>query len=960
MKDEEQAELTEIRDLRQRLAALESERDYYRQEAGRLGHKSPTGPQDFINIIQRLKDTEKGLLTSKNELEQLVAERTAELVRANKELCENEEKCRALFENASVGIFVHDSETGQILLANRRALERNAVTSLEELREKDIWLPAPYSREDALCWIRRAATEGPQQFEWKDIDVRGNIFWCDVSLTTIVLDGIPRIAAFAQDITARKRAEMAVRESEQKYRAVIENIGIGIAIISPEMKILSLNRKMQEWFPDICLDLREYVCYTAFNAPPRDHICDYCPVALTFRDGMVREAVTETPAGDSIINYRIVSSPLRDEAGRVIAVIEMVENITERIRAENAVRMSEKTYRSIIDSFREAVYVLDDNGNFIDVNKGAERMYGYTRDELIGRSPVQVSAPGKNDMLWVVQQCRLAFDGEPREIEFWGQAKDGHIFPKEVHLYPGEYFGRKALVAIAQDITERRQMEDTLRASEEMYRLLTQLSPSSISVADSSGALRMLNARATELFGHENESEVLGRNIFDWVCNDDRERAMHAFQETLTSGSIMSLELRLRRKNGMEFPAEVNASLLHGTQGAPNLVLIVTTDLTHRKQIEEEYLKTQKLEAVGILAGGIAHDFNNLLQGIFGYISIAKLKLDNKEKARALLEQAEKALDMSVNLTSQLLTFAKGGRPSKKKMTLKPVIENASRFALSGSRTDCRLAMPSDLWLVDADEGQIGQVIQNIVMNAGESMPQGGTVEIEVRNLQLAQGDNSALPGGGRFVVISISDRGIGIPEHFISKIFDPYFTTKQKGSGLGLATSYSIVKNHGGIIDVASESQKGTVFSIYLPAADPEEVKVQVPAQEAVCRRRVLVMDDEEMVRNVAGELINMLGHETDCAVDGEEAIEKYRHAKLQGRPYDVVIFDLTVKGGMGGEEAVGKLLKLDPEAVVVVSSGYADNPVMADYRSYGFIASLNKPYKIDALRGCLNRLLK
>jgi CheY-like chemotaxis protein len=324
-----------------------------------------------------------------------------------------------------------------------------------------------------------------------------------------------------------------------------------------------------------------------------------------------------------------------------------------------------------------------------------------------------------------------------------------------------------------------------------------------------------------------------------------------------------------------------------------------------------------------------------------------------------MLERAEKALNMSVNLTSQLLTFSKGGKPVKMRISLIPLIENAARFALSGSNSDYRLTLDEGLWHVEADEGQIAQVVQNIVLNAGEAMPDGGTVEISARNVAIPKGSKPILPDGGKYVQTVIKDSGMGINEQYLSRIFDPYFTTKQKGSGLGLATSYSIVRNHGGLIEVTSEAGKGSSFSIYLPASEAVEEGSQIPLPFGGRKGKILLMDDESMVRTVAMEMIEALGHEGEGAADGEDAIEKFREAIQSGRPFDIVILDLTVKGGMGGEQAIRKLQEIDPHVKAIVSSGYADNPVVSDYLSYGFAAFLNKPYRIDALRDSLNALL-
>jgi CheY-like chemotaxis protein len=339
---------------------------------------------------------------------------------------------------------------------------------------------------------------------------------------------------------------------------------------------------------------------------------------------------------------------------------------------------------------------------------------------------------------------------------------------------------------------------------------------------------------------------------------------------------------------------------------------------------------------------------------------MAKLTHDQKEKSLAMLEQAEKALHRSVNLTSQLLTFAKGGKPVKKVFALRPLIESSVAFALSGSRNTCEIVIDDGLRAIEADEGQIGQVIQNIVLNADQAMPLGGRITITARNIPASA--TACLPGAatGDAVEITIQDQGTGIPEEHLSRIFDPYFTTKEKGSGLGLATTYSIIKNHGGMITVASELRKGTTFTICLPASGASVEREEASARLAAGNRgRILVMDDEHVVREVIGELLRSLGHEVVLADRGEAAVMQYKTAMAEGRPFDIVILDLTVRGGMGGAEAVKKLRELDPNVKAVMSSGYSDDAVTADYRRQGFTAFLKKPYKVEELQSTLNALL-
>jgi CheY-like chemotaxis protein len=315
-----------------------------------------------------------------------------------------------------------------------------------------------------------------------------------------------------------------------------------------------------------------------------------------------------------------------------------------------------------------------------------------------------------------------------------------------------------------------------------------------------------------------------------------------------------------------------------------------------------------------------------------------------------------------VNLTSQLLTFSKGGKPVRKVIDLRPVIENAVKFALSGSRVSYDLFLNDELSMVEADEGQIGQVVQNIVLNAEQSMPLGGRIEIAARNVPPARAAVHSLSAPDGLVEIVVRDQGMGIPPEHLPRIFDPYFTTKEKGSGLGLATSYSIVKNHEGTIEVASELGKGSTFTVYLPAsrsvAQPDVWPVA--AGRAGGRRgRILVMDDEALVRVVAAELLRELGQVAEFAEDGDAAIEKYKQAKEEGRPFDVVILDLTIRGGKGGAETVQELLAIDPGVKAVVSSGYSDDEIIATYRQHGFSSFLKKPYDMQALARMLDDVM-
>jgi signal transduction histidine kinase len=382
-----------------------------------------------------------------------------------------------------------------------------------------------------------------------------------------------------------------------------------------------------------------------------------------------------------------------------------------------------------------------------------------------------------------------------------------------------------------------------------------------------------------------------------------------------------------------------------------------------RRQLEEELLRAKKLESIGTLAGGIAHDFNNLLAAILGNISFAKLLATSDEKVHKLLDEGEKAAVRAGDLVNQLITFSRGGAPIKAAVRLGDLLRSTARFSLMGSPARCEFDVPDDLHSVEVDEGQIRQVIHSVVQNAREAMPDGGVITITARNVTLT-GDEGLPIGGGKFVKISVNDHGAGIEEENLSKIFDPYYTTKEKGSrkgmGLGLAICHSIMKAHDGLITAESAADAGTTVYLYFPVHAP---KGQAAPKEVAALMtgtgRILVMDDEDAVRDIAGSMLEHLGYEATLARDGGEAISIHHEARAAGRPFDVVILDLTIPGGMGGKEAVKILLESDPNVRAIVSSGYSDDPIMSSFREHGFVAVIAKPYRLNELSDVVARTL-
>jgi signal transduction histidine kinase/CheY-like chemotaxis protein len=378
-----------------------------------------------------------------------------------------------------------------------------------------------------------------------------------------------------------------------------------------------------------------------------------------------------------------------------------------------------------------------------------------------------------------------------------------------------------------------------------------------------------------------------------------------------------------------------------------------------RRQLEEDLLRSRKLESLGVLAGGIAHDFNNLLTAILGNITLSLADTEPDEEAHRRLVEAEKASVRAQDLTQQLLTFSRGGAPVRETASIGDLVADSAGFALRGSNVRLDYVLNADLWPAEVDPGQISQVVNNLIINAGQAMPDGGTVTIRTANAVVGDDGPAPLPAGD-YVTISVSDQGSGIPPETIERIFDPYFTTKQKGSGLGLATVYSIVKRHGGHIGVETSPGRGATFVVWLPAMRHAAVPAR-KAQDAVApgAGRVLVMDDEPFVRDVIGAMLERLGYEPSFAEHGEEAIAIYREARALGAPFAAVIMDLTIPGGMGGVEAAQKLRLIEPGVRIIVSSGYSNDPVMANYRDYGFVGVARKPYRVGELSRVLDEAL-
>lgn len=459
-----------------------------------------------------------------------------------------------------------------------------------------------------------------------------------------------------------------------------------------------------------------------------------------------------------------------------------------------------------------------------------------------------------------------------------------------------------------------------------------------------------VNQAMVDILGFS-RAELFAMNLYNCYADPDQGAANEA--EIAEKGRIREQELVLINRKGKPVVVSYTAKSVPNRNGQPLFVDEILYDITCRKKNEEELQKTEKLKSIGALAGGIAHNFNNIMTGLYGNITLARMELGQGSPAISYLDKAEASMKEAVKLTRQLLTFAKGGDPIKETMDLHPFMKDIAEFNLSGSPVKLVLSAPEDLWQIHADKSQIGQVISNMVMNAREAMPDGGLLTITMENTRFLK-DNLLTIQKRPHVRITMADQGTGIHQKDLERIFDPYFTTRKNRDGMGLSVCYSIIKKHNGHIHAASQVGRGTRMTIHLPAVPPQIQKdAPMEANTPLSERpaKILAMDDEEHIRNIVLKMIEKLGHTVTLASEGQEAVDQYRRAMEADAAFDLVIMDLTVPGGMGGLEASKQILALDPEACIVVSSGYSNGPVMSDHETYGLAGIIPKPFRFAEL---------
>ena len=804
----------------------------------------------------------------------------------------------------------------------------------------------------------------------------------------------------ANEYAERKKMEKILKESEIKYRTIFENItdvyyrtdleGTLIMFSPSGLNLLGYESAEEVVGKNIAT-------HFYYNSEDRKVFLEELKKKSTVKN---YEITLKRKDGTPIIgetNSRLIF----DEQGNPVGVEGMFRDITERRKAEEMLKRSEEKYKSLIENLNVGVYrvVPDGKGQLVDVNQALMDILGYkTKEDVLALSvsdtyfnlkdrkkvkekifsqgylrneeltlkrkdgtPVVVSDTGK--AVYDTDGTLLYFDGVLEDITERKRIEEElekyrHHLEELVKNRTSEL--TRINEQLQQEIFERKLVEASLAAEKEQLSVTLRSIGDGVITTDTEGTIVLINRVAEQLTGWTQEEAVRQplHKVFTIISEKTRFSCENPVEKVLSQGVVVGLgnnTVLISRDGTEQIIADSGAPIRDKDSNIIGVVLVFR-DVTEKRKMEQDMLRTQKLESISILAGGIAHDFNNILTAVLTNANLAKMYTKDTQLVEKLTK-IEKASLQAKELTQQLLTFSRGGAPIRKATSIGELIKDSVGFALRGSNVRCHFYLPDDLWAVDIDEGQISQVINNLIINADQSMPEGGIIQVRAENEVINESTPSLKKG--HYVKISIIDQGIGIPEKYLTKVFDPYFSTKQKGSGLGLATSYSIVKQHDGHIDTESEVGAGSTFTLWLPAAEKGQGEEEETPAVVKGKGRVLLMDDEESVREAACEVLEYLGYTVVAAETGEEAIDLYKKA-LPEDPFEVVIMDLTVPGGMGGKEALSHLLKVDPQIKAIVASGYSTDPIMANYRAHGFKGVVAKPYSIEDLSRTLQKVLQ
>lgn len=785
-----------------------------------------------------------------------------------------------------------------------------------------------------------------------------------ISLVNIIISGISyRLAAKKQN---RRAAQLLLFSNALSLAYAYFLVGTGFLV--PVVIVLNL------LLAAILLHTLEVVLLTAFWMAVcaalyffQNHLGLYQPpirLSKSLEDFFNLALLTvalPSIALSALVPARSFIDALRSRSQRLEKLLE------QQFAAEALLQENEQRLKATFDQVSVGIAYVARDGQCLSANRKLLAMFGYSQEELLKLNFNDLTCPEdrfkgqeKSEAIWAGQLPHYSQD--KRYLR-----KDGSLVWCNTNTSPvTDVDGQtRYFISVLTDITGRKQAEAALAAEKERLAVTLRSIGEGVITTDTDGRVVLLNPVAEKFTGWS-QAEAVGRplpEIFHIIDEKTRQLAPNPAEHVLRTGEVIGLASQtiLVGRDGHERYVSNNGAPIRDLADNVRGVVLVFRDITERQRFEAELRKVQKLESLGLLAGGIAHDFNNILTAIAGNISLAKMDVAARTSAFEVLSGAEEATFRAKDLTQQLLTFSQGGAPIRKTTSLKELLESSVSFALRGSNVQAKFDVPSDLWPVEIDSGQINQVLNNLVINADQAMPEGGLLTVTARNIPRSALDRALNLPGDAYVQLQIKDQGLGIPQKNLARIFDPYFTTKQKGSGLGLASSFSIIARHEGTILAESELGKGSTFGVYLPATPGKAVREEPRvAPVKAGRGKILLMDDDEMILELSRRLLDRLGYQIEVARDGAEALEVYRQALEGQQPFDLVIMDLTVKGGMGGKEAMVHLKKLDPAVKAIVSSGYSNDPIMANYRVYHFKEILSKPFRVEELTEKIEKVMQ
>ncbi len=849
----------------------------------------------------------------------------------------------------------------------------------------DLWSDFTIDQRADMDRRARAAIEaGEAGYEQEFRAMRGEqVYWLheSVSITKVETNRY-WLVGLVTDVTARREAEVARQQSEQTIARILAQAR---CMIWRATVVEERGELMWRLYEVPRSQLTEELFGADWSARPERGFWDRIHVpelpemnarsTQAMRQGAAgysQQFTATTEAGRTFwLQEQVAITAAGPGAWALVGVImdTTAQRQLEAARQASETRLHELLQRADCLLWEAEVELMPDDWKWtfeIQDSGFYRRLHGMPR-------------PGQDLSLWrdfniperdeMMQRCRTAMQsGRPGyEQVFHIVRDDGAVWIQEKVTIRPLGPDRYSLVGVATDITRQHEAEVALANEKERLAVTLRAMTEAVITTDVAGKVLYLNPAATTLT-QWSADEAIGRRVVE-VCRFVPSHGGDPVQlpwEQVARGEIVAdlpAHTELVSRDGRRRLVEGCCVPIHAAGSAVTGMVLVFRDITEQERLEQELVRAARLESVGILAGGIAHDFNNILTGVMGNLTLAQMDAAAGSELQERLHEAEKATLRARDLTQQLLTFAKGGEPVRAAVRMDVLIDETARFVLHGSSVRLVLDLPEDLWAGDVDKGQLGRVIQNLVLNAIQAMPADGILRITARNETIAHADQAPTLEPGDYVRLEIADNGMGVKPENLGRIFDPYFTTKENGSGLGLAAVYSIIRKHRGAIRVDSEVGRGTTFRLWLPALrrGPMEASEPVRREATKFSGRVLFMDDEESIRKLAGVMLRQLGFDVDCVADGHATVEKFQAARSRGEPYALVIMDLTVPGGFGGREAIRQLREIDPQVRAIVSSGYSSDPVLANHRAHGFCGVMAKPYQMDdvvrAIRAALNR---